>query len=180
MKTLFPDTRAVTTGSGGWRVDGMPVSGRVSAEFVGDKESIHWNPSIDISTLGGAPVRNPFGEPALVRDVFKGACDVNGDDVGSTWGTVVILEAGEYVAMFSHLQDAPVVSEGQMLPPGAVFGHVSPSTSPRLHWSLAPAVYKGLPSYLPWAECLNPLAYCSNASQALELMSEQENEEGIS
>lgn len=144
MTLVFAQTRVA-----GGRVEGLPVSGRITSPFgaVGDARLkdgtvLHTtgHTGVDIGALLGTEVRAPAA--GKVVDTFSLAIPSAADWIAnwkSIYGNSVILEhAGGYYTLYAHLS-ALKVREGQAVVAGDVLGLVGStglSTGPHLHWGV--------------------------------------------
>lgn len=144
MTLVFAQTKVA-----GGRVEGLPVSGRITSPFgaVGDARLkdgtvLHTtgHTGVDIGAPLGTEVRAPAA--GKVVDTFSLAIPSAADwiaDWKRIYGNSVILEhAGGYYTLYAHLS-ALKVREGQAVVAGEVLGLVGStglSTGPHLHWGV--------------------------------------------
>lgn len=144
MTLVFAQTRVA-----GGRVEGLPVSGRITSPFgaVGDAKLkdgtvLHTtgHTGVDIGALLGTEVKAPAA--GKVVDTFSLAIPSAADWIANwkrIYGNSVILEhAGGYYTLYAHLS-ALKVREGQTAVAGDVLGLVGStglSTGPHLHWGV--------------------------------------------
>ncbi|MFA5569758.1 MAG: M23 family metallopeptidase [Trueperaceae bacterium] len=144
MTLVFAQTRVV-----GGRVEGLPVSGRITSPFgaVGDarlKDGTVLHTTGHTGVDIGAPLGTEVKAPAAgkVVDTFSLAIPSAATwiaDWKRIYGNSVIVEhAGGYFTLYAHLS-ALKVREGQAVVAGEVLGLVGStglSTGPHLHWGV--------------------------------------------
>ena len=144
MTLVFAQTRVV-----GGRVEGLPVSGRITSPFgaVGDarlKDGTVLHTTGHTGVDIGAPLGTEVKAPAAGRvvDTFSLAIPSAAPwiaDWKRIYGNSVIVEhAGAYYTLYAHLS-ALKVREGQAVVAGEVLGLVGStglSTGPHLHWGV--------------------------------------------
>ena len=140
----FPNTRVLPDGPHG-RVEGWPVSGRVSSPF-GQLRDIYGtgttraHTGVDIAAASGTPVYSP--DDGEVLDTFHVALTSSQPwiaDWKRIFGNSIIIRHGGHVGLYAHLS-AINVHEGQQVKAGAIIGAIGStgqSTGPHLHWGWA-------------------------------------------
>lgn len=144
MTITFTQTKEV-----GGRLEGFPVSGRITSRFgaVGDAKLadgtvLHTtgHTGVDIACVEGTEVKAPA--TGKVVDVFSlGIASAQPwiADWKRVFGNSVIIEhAGGYYTLYAHLS-AILVREGLSVTAGAAIGksgNTGLSTGPHLHWGL--------------------------------------------
>ena len=136
-------TRFLQTRRDGASVRGLPLDGVITSAFgardIAARAAGH--SGVDLAAESGTVVRAPAD--GTVRDVFSLA--IAGAAWAQEWkavfGNSVILDHGDVVTLYAHLDRPPAVSEGQRVSVGEVLGVVGATgqaTGPHLHWGMAP------------------------------------------
>ncbi|MFA7297088.1 MAG: M23 family metallopeptidase [Dehalococcoidia bacterium] len=137
-------TRFAQTRHDGLLVRGLPLDGVATSVFGARDMDAHaaGHSGLDLAAEGGTAVRVPAD--GVVRDVFSLA--IAGAPWAQAWkavfGNSVILDHGDVVTLYAHLDRPPEVYEGQRVRAGDVLGVVGATgqaTGPHLHWGMAPA-----------------------------------------
>lgn len=149
------------------RIDGYPCSGDISTLF-GVQDDLHpgGHSGLDIAANAGDAIHAPCD--ATVSDVFALPLKGNQWDAYKTlFGNYVILDLGDCYMSFCHMQDAPVVREGNIVKTGDILGYVGNtgySFGPHCHWSVGKHDNRYMnfpPDSGPKGVLLDALDYCT-------------------
>jgi murein DD-endopeptidase MepM/ murein hydrolase activator NlpD len=140
--------------AGSWM---LPVAAGLVSDFRTAVRPAH--DGVDLGATRNTPVRAAAAGTVIrvVCNVSKGSCDVDGSPALSGCGWYVeVQHAGNIITRYCHLVRRPPVTVGQVVPRGAILGHVGTSGSssgPHLHFE----VHAGVPASR--ANAVSPIAF---------------------
>lgn len=137
-------TRFTQTWHNGVVVRGLPLDGVITSAFGARDSDVHAAGHSGVDIVADAGTCAPVPADGVVRDVFSLA--IAGAAWAQDWkrvfGNSVVIGHGDFVTLYAHLAEPPVVHEGQRVRAGDLLGAVGATgqaTGPHLHWGMAPA-----------------------------------------